>query len=563
MKKVILRIPFFLLLLFASQIMAIEIGGIQYKIDTLENHQIGPGTQYVSLRLTSTSRRLDVFFVISDLKNPYVDIRTVLGHDSIYSTERVSAMAKRKSRDGAFYFAGTNGDFFDIANQNSIGYPIGGSMVDGEIAKIPGSWNQFAIDDQKIPGIGHMTFTGFIYSGPNIWRINSVNHIRDANDLILYNRHNGKSTRTNEWGTEVLVELENGYNWGSNQRLKAKVLKIEKGIGSMAIPEGKAVLSGHGTAAAQLNQLAVNDVIDIALNLKQGANSTSNFVQIIGGDNYSTMLLNGVVNTSNFWNELHPRTGLGYSVNRDSLFLCVVDGRGVSHGATTKDLAQLMKSAGAYTAFNMDGGGSSAMYLAELGKPVNKVSDGYERAVGSSIYVVATSPTDNAIGIIKPHEKKVELPQFSEFIPQFYGYNQYEVLLDSDLQNVQLSCPESLGKIQGNRFIASGASPGNITATYNGSVTTTIEVSITPSTGIDADKRTGVSRVYPNPANDIIYVSIDDPAFPELKLYSLNGTLLKAEKGNQIGINEFVPGIYLLKVVSKDSAFNSLVVISR
>ena len=200
--------------------------------------------------------------MISDLKNPYVDIRTVLGHDSIYSTETVSAMAKRKSKEGAFYFAGTNGDFYATAGY--VGYPVGGNMVDGEIAKIPGSWNQFAIDDQKIPGIGHMTFTGFIYSGPNIWRINSVNHIRNANELILYNRHNGKSTRTNEWGTEVLVELENGYNWGSNQRLKAKVLKIEKGIGSMAIPEGKAVLSGHGTAAAQLNQLAVNDVIDIA-----------------------------------------------------------------------------------------------------------------------------------------------------------------------------------------------------------------------------------------------------------------------------------------------------------
>ena len=82
--------------------------------------------------------------------------------------------------------------------------------------------------------------------------------------------------------------------------------------------------------------------------------------------------------------------------------------------------------------------------------------------------MVATSPTDNAIGIIKPHEKKVELPPICEFIPQFYGYNQYEVLLDSDLQMFSFPVRKASGKIQGNRFIASGALPVK-SATYNGS----------------------------------------------------------------------------------------------
>ena len=60
------------------------------------------------------------------------------------------------------------------------------------------------------------------------------------------------SIRINAYGTEILIELQNGESWGSNKNIKAKVLKIEKNIGNMAIPPGKAVISAHGTAEAKL-----------------------------------------------------------------------------------------------------------------------------------------------------------------------------------------------------------------------------------------------------------------------------------------------------------------------
>ncbi|GAB1454113.1 hypothetical protein MASR2M47_41690 [Draconibacterium sp.] len=469
-------LPF--LLFVVTQVSAIQIGGITYKVDTLENHQVGPGTQFISLRLTATGRRIDVFFLKTDLKNPYVEIHTALGRDSIYTGEPTSVVAKRKSTEGAFYFAGTNGDFY--ATSGYIGYPVSGNMVDGEIAKIPGSRNVFVMDDQKIPGIGIANFSGKLWINNEEYSIHSSNHLRETNWLVLYNQLNGRSTRTNKYGTEVLIEMKEGYEWGTNKVLKAKVLKVEKEIGNMAIPKGKAVLSGNGTAAVQLNQLNVNDDIEFVLNVQLGTDESSNFVQMTGGDNYATMLLNGNVEQTNVWNEQHPRTGLGYSRNRDSLIFCVIDGRGVSNGATTKDLAELMKSAGAYTAFNMDGGGSSTMYIAEYGQAVNKTSDGPERAVANSIYVVATSPSDTLISIIKPYKPSISLPRYGEFTPQFYGYNQYEVLLEPDVQNVELSCPASLGKIQGNKFIATGDTPGKITATYNGTISTTIDVNIVP-----------------------------------------------------------------------------------
>ncbi len=454
------------------------VDGVNYTVDTLENHMVGPGTQYVSLRLTASAKRLDVYFLKADLKNPHIEIRTALGRDSIYGGEPTSVLAKRISSENNFYFAGTNGDFY--ATSGYVGYPVSGNMVNGEIARIPGSRNVFTIDEQKIPNIGVMSYNGNVKFGSETWQINTVNHLREENKLVLFNTQNGKYTRTNAYGTEVLVELLPGNSWGTNKTLKAKVLKIEKGVGNMAIPKGKAILSGHGTAATQLDKLSVNDEIDIRLNLTISTNNVSNFLQMTGGDNYKTMLLNGVVEQTSVWNELHPRTGLGFSQAKDTIIFCVVDGRGLSIGATTKQLAILMKSAGAYTAFNMDGGGSSTMYVAEYGKAVNTTSDGTERAVANSVYVVSTAPTDNQISIIKPYQSSVSLPQYGEHIPKFYGYNQYGVLLNSDVQGITLSCPVSLGKIEGDKFIATGNTPGNITATYNGNVTVNIPVSFLP-----------------------------------------------------------------------------------
>ncbi|MCE5175892.1 MAG: phosphodiester glycosidase family protein [Bacteroidales bacterium] len=477
MNKLYSIIFIFISVLFV-QAQTLPIDGVNYTVDTLENHQVGPGTQYVSLRLTAPAKRLDVYFLKADLKDPHIEIRTALGKDSIYTGEAPSALAKRISSDGNFYFAGTNGDFY--ATSGYVGYPVSGNMVNGEIARIPGPRNVFTIDDQKIPDIGIMSYNGSIQFGASNWAINSVNHLRGENELVLFNRHNGKYTHTNEYGTEVLIELLDGYNWGSNKTLKAKVVNIRKGVGNMAIPKGKAVLSGHGTAAEQLNLLSVNDEIDLRLNLTVNANSVSNFTQMTGGDNYKTMLQNGVVEQTSVWSELHPRTGLGYSQNKDTVIFCVVDGRGLSIGATTKQLAILMKSAGAYTAFNMDGGGSSAMYVSEYGGPVNRTSDGNERAVANSVFIVSTAPTDNQISIIKPYRSSISLPEYGEHIPQFYGYNQYGVLLNSDVQGVVLTCPETLGTIYGNKFIANGNTPGNITATYNGNVTASITVNLLP-----------------------------------------------------------------------------------
>lgn len=81
-------------------------------------------------------------------------------------------------------------------------------------------------------------------------------------------------------------------------------------------------------------------------------------------------------------NELGPRTAIGTNKNGRWVYIVVVDGRQpfYSEGVTIADLAQLMIDFGAYTAMNLDGGGSSTLVAeGEDGQPVllNSPIDGY------------------------------------------------------------------------------------------------------------------------------------------------------------------------------------------
>jgi hypothetical protein len=96
--------------------------------------------------------------------------------------------------------------------------------------------------------------------------------------------------------------------------------------------------------------------------------------------------------------ERHPRTAIGFDATGRTAILVVVDGRwtGVSRGMTRLELAALMVDLGAVKALNMDGGGSSTLYIAGLGGVVNRPSDGSERAVSNHLGFTAGGSTDFA-----------------------------------------------------------------------------------------------------------------------------------------------------------------------
>jgi len=82
-----------------------------------------------------------------------------------------------------------------------------------------------------------------------------------------------------------------------------------------------------------------------------------------------------------------PRTGVGI-VDANHLLFVVVDGRsaGYSRGVTMSELAQIFVDRGAKLAYNLDGGGSSAMIF-NGGLVNNPLGKGEERGTSDILYV--------------------------------------------------------------------------------------------------------------------------------------------------------------------------------
>lgn len=471
-------------LLSISAMAEVTLGGKVNTIDTLAHYQVGPGTWYLQLRMTLQSSglgRRDVYILQVDRRNPYVSVQTVLSNDSVANGERTSSMAKRKSKSGKRYFAGTNGDWWSTSRP---GVPVGAFVADNTIAITPeegrATYAMCAIDQNDSLYFGHDFFTDvYLQTDNDTVRCTHVNDTQYDNELVLYNTFNGHYTHTDASATEVLCRILPESAWGTNTTMAAEIVRLECNKGNMHIEDGCFVLSATGDKQTYLTRLAVGQKITLKISTSIN-NVFANFKAALGGQNRTFMLVNGVVD--NNWDENHPRTGLGYSMTGDTIIHCVVDGRGKSMGATTGVLAEIMRHYGAYNAMNMEGGGSSTMYLMHTGV-MNAVSDGSERAESQGIFAVSSAPDDDVIARIAPMHPVVRLPKYGVLVPTFLGYNQYDMLLNMDVPNVQLSCDPTVGYFDDlGRFVC--LQSGLLYASL-GDIQTTIEIRLIDSAPVD------------------------------------------------------------------------------
>lgn len=93
-----------------------------------------------------------------------------------------------------------------------------------------------------------------------------------------------------------------------------------------------------------------------------------------------------------------PRTAVGLDKQGKKLIILVVDGRqpGRSDGATLAELGKILIKAGAFTAMNLDGGGSTTLVIEGangspivLNSPIDNLIPGRERSVGNHLGIFA------------------------------------------------------------------------------------------------------------------------------------------------------------------------------
>ena len=89
----------------------------------------------------------------------------------------------------------------------------------------------------------------------------------------------------------------------------------------------------------------------------------------------------------------HPRTAIGTTTGGTHLVIAVVDGRRSGlPGMTSLEMVPLLEEFAVADAINLDGGGSSALFIEREGGVVNRPSDRVERNVANHLGIRITAP---------------------------------------------------------------------------------------------------------------------------------------------------------------------------
>lgn len=370
----------------------------QYTLDS--TRRMSPGVVYKHYKTTSPAQKLYVLEI--DLNEPTVKLQVVKASDTINGDpQTVPAMyADHENIRYHEVTAGVNCDFFTSGGPKYN--PRHMLIGDGEIM-----WDTmlnrtvFGITEGNIPFLAKLNESYTLTAGGSNITINSINRPATGDQLVLYNRFKGPSTKTTATGrTEVRIVPVSGVNgWNANASVSCTVL-AKSSAGNMTYTAGQAVLSGTGAAKTFLDNLTVGQTINLDLQVISSPSGITNIKQLTGG--WTRLVLDGAncVTTSvadeggAVPTEAAPRTGIGYNQTKDKVYLVVNDGRnaGVSEGMTLTQFSDFMRFIGCYQALNLDGGGSSTLMGNDIVR--NDPSDATgPRKVGSGLLAYLTTLT--------------------------------------------------------------------------------------------------------------------------------------------------------------------------
>ena len=302
-------------------------------------------------------------------------IDTVRGMAQFYDGTISYANAEWGSRSrvlvaiNGFYFNASTGEpwsgmvqsgwfakrFWESQSVSGFAWTLNRQAFIGECIYYPGARNVIVVDGDEANAI----------------KFHALNEPREADQLVIYTPQWDDTTRTDNDGVEVLVEMQRPnliLPWP--HRVLGTVTAIRDGKGSTPIPFDSVVLSGNGLSRSKLlNAVQVGSQIGISHELDNcpvaPAYDWTKTYTGIGAD--FIYLKDGQPRLSPS-NENHnvpaPRTALAY--NDEYLFFIVVDGRhpGVSEGLSAYDVGVFARDVlSATQGVTLDSGGSPTMVV--------------------------------------------------------------------------------------------------------------------------------------------------------------------------------------------------------
>ena len=362
---------------------------------------IAPGVVRYKYEVTRDKKNAQTNVVTVDLNNPYIKINTVAGGGTYTNKATVSQMADRTNA-----VALVNGDFFTMQLQ---GVPLGASIIDGDMKSSPAVltdiWS-FGIDESNTAFIDSTKFVGSV-TAPNgksypidglnktfYWYQPSKEYSHESK-IQMYNSFWSSKSRGDKTAGEVLLSEDN----------VVEQIVYRKNI-DMKIPEGKKILQVSGGSERFMREnVKVGDKLQINTNIEPNRS----WKMMIGG--HALLVENGAIKKYtkdvNSIGGVRARTAVGISQDGKTVYIVSAEGRtNRSPGLSLNELSQFMLDLGAYKAMNLDGGGSTAMAVRNLGdlkrtRVTNPERNAGERKVVNGLGVFNTTTNTGIISDVK------------------------------------------------------------------------------------------------------------------------------------------------------------------
>lgn len=375
---------------------------ISVNISPQDFKTVHDGVEYAEVNHRIDSEPVKINLLRLDLTKVRLNVHHAM--DVAIGTEKTSSIATRK-----FAVAAINAGFFRLDKSLFLGESAGVLMIDGGLLS-ESSNNRTGlqvINNKKKTEINIDRFNINAWLGSRDSRfqirLSGINRERKEDELVLYSRDFGLMTPNSSLATDILL--------GNCRREKREALiictdlSIRDNTAGTPIPASGYVISiGPGDfrdkqlllKELSLFQALQNKKKSLFIRYEDQNRKSLVFldeVDIVAG--VPQLIKDGSIDISweqeksskAFVETRHPRTAVAKM--KDGKFLMItVDGRqpGVSVGMNLNELAEYLLGLGAVDAMNLDGGGSTTMFLD--GKVVNKPSDKEgERKVGDAILV--------------------------------------------------------------------------------------------------------------------------------------------------------------------------------
>jgi hypothetical protein len=319
----------------------------------------------------------------------------------------MSAMTARRTAAGEQVIAAVNADFFDLATGASENNVVidgewwrGVRITDSPYDTFDNVHAQFALDRDGQPLVDRFAFDGWVHTSKASFPLIALNAMPRGTyeGTALWTPRAGPTTPRDTLRATTELSL------APAGRRADTLLFVRRGAskgGGSAIPADGVVLAAYGARTVAIDSTTDGDTLRITLGAAPWPSPAPAAIPslLIGG--WPRILRDGASvagrasadegTISRNAEVRHPRTAVGVTRDRKTLLLVTVDGRSAaSVGMTLVELADFMKTLGAWDALNFDGGGSTTMVIGD--RVVNTPSDRTgEREVGSALFIMKRS----------------------------------------------------------------------------------------------------------------------------------------------------------------------------